>query len=107
MGKGRRSESVSDLTLISHPVFRAFETPPGRYQRYLPVDHIRVADNGSNLRVAIPSLGSFVDVRASNNREAIINNTNLSKMNIMTEIKPLMSYLGMDIDLLCGQYVTL
>ena len=77
------------------------------YQRYLPVDHIRVADNGSNLRVAIPSLGSFVDVRASNNREAIINNTNLSKMNIMTEIKPMMPYLGMDIDLLCSQYVTL
>jgi hypothetical protein len=42
-----------------------------------PVDHVRVANNSSKFRVTIALLRALVDVGASDDDEAVVNNADL------------------------------
>lgn len=45
--------------------------------KHIPVDHVSVTNNSSNLRVAVASLRTFVDVRAANDGESIVHDQDL------------------------------
>jgi hypothetical protein len=74
--------------------------------QHVPVDHISVPDNGRNLRIAVTTHRTLVDVGATNNSQTVVDNAHLRNINAAENMRQFCNtYLGMNVHLFCCEHI--
>lgn len=67
--------------IVLQPSRSAERSARNKVHHDLPLDHVSVSDDSRYFGISITPLGSLIDVRTSNDREPVINDTDLA-MNV-------------------------